>query len=132
MVKISTKSFHAKEEIEKVCIFTFPYRFQIPSVKTVVAAVTMIEDEIDDIVRKHGTLLRKGLNLSHVPTVNEVLKRSLPSPSQTSGEVRNENFVNLKKMLIFSCLKYKNIFSFSFLSQFNPFSEKSSLWDLTW
>ncbi|MCP9259802.1 E3 ubiquitin-protein ligase rpm-1 [Dirofilaria immitis] len=57
---------------------------QIPSVKTVVAAVTMVEDEIDDIVRKHGTLLRKGLNLSHVPTVNEVLKRSLPSPSQTS------------------------------------------------
>lgn len=52
-----------------------------------VAAVTMIEDEIDDVVRRHGTLLRKGLNLSHVPTVNEVLKRDLPSPSQTSGRI---------------------------------------------
>lgn len=50
-----------------------------------VTAVSMIEDEINDIVNKHGALLRKGLNLSHIPTVNEVLKRSLPSPSPTSG-----------------------------------------------
>lgn len=67
--------------------FAIHYHFQIPSIKTVVAAVTMIEDEIDDIVCKHGTLLRKGLNLTHIPTVNEVLKRNLPGPSQTSGKV---------------------------------------------
>ncbi|CAG9534611.1 unnamed protein product [Cercopithifilaria johnstoni] len=73
-----------EEELTWICASACRLLVQIPSVKTVVAAVTMIEDEIDDIVRKHGTLLRKGLNLSHVPTVNEVLKRSLPSPSQTS------------------------------------------------
>lgn len=47
----------------------------------------MAEEEINDLVQKHGSLLRKGLNLSHVPTVNEVLKRSLPSPSPTSGMI---------------------------------------------
>ncbi|VDO25358.1 unnamed protein product, partial [Onchocerca flexuosa] len=73
-----------EEELTWICASACRLLVQIPSVKTVVAAVTMIEDEIDDIVRKHGTLLRKGLNLSHVPTVNEVLKRNLPSPSQTS------------------------------------------------
>ncbi|VDK87337.1 unnamed protein product, partial [Litomosoides sigmodontis] len=73
-----------EEELTWICASACRLLVQIPSIKTVVAAVTMIEDEIDDIVRKHGTLLRKGLNLSHVPTVNEVLKRDLPSPLQTS------------------------------------------------
>ncbi|VBB27565.1 unnamed protein product [Acanthocheilonema viteae] len=73
-----------EEELTWICASACRLLVQIPSVKTVVAAITIIEDEIDDIVRKHGTLLRKGLNLSHVPTVNEVLKRSLPSPTQTS------------------------------------------------
>uniref|UniRef100_A0A1I7W188 RCR-type E3 ubiquitin transferase n=1 Tax=Loa loa TaxID=7209 RepID=A0A1I7W188_LOALO len=73
-----------EEELTWICASACRLLVQIPSVKTVVAAVTMIEDEIDDIVRKHGTLLRKGLNLSHVPTVNEVLKRNLPTPLQTS------------------------------------------------
>uniref|UniRef100_A0A915PSJ6 RCR-type E3 ubiquitin transferase n=1 Tax=Setaria digitata TaxID=48799 RepID=A0A915PSJ6_9BILA len=73
-----------EEELTWICASACRLLVQIPSVKTVVAAVTMVEDEIDDIVRKHGALLRKGLNLSHAPTVNEVLKRSLPSPSPTS------------------------------------------------
>ncbi|VIO97478.1 B-box zinc finger family protein [Brugia malayi] len=73
-----------EEELTWICASACRLLVQIPSVKTVIAAVTMVEDEIDDIVRKHGTLLRKGLNLSHLPTVNEVLKRNLPTPLQTS------------------------------------------------
>ena len=45
----------------------------------------LAEEEVNAVVKKYGPLLRKGLNLSHHPNVNEVLKRNLPAPALTPG-----------------------------------------------
>ncbi|VDM40401.1 unnamed protein product [Toxocara canis] len=72
-----------EQELTWICASACRLLVQIPSDPAVLNSISMIEEEIHDIVQKHGSLLRKGLNLSHVPTVNEVLKRSLPSAPLT-------------------------------------------------
>lgn len=69
----------------------------------------MVEEEMHDIVQKHGSLLRKGLNLSHVPTVNEVLKRSLPPTPLTPGRFLILSYLNVRNASTNMCLN-KNLF----------------------
>uniref|UniRef100_A0A915ATT0 RCR-type E3 ubiquitin transferase n=8 Tax=Parascaris univalens TaxID=6257 RepID=A0A915ATT0_PARUN len=67
-----------EQELTWICASACRLLVQIPSDPSVLNSISMVEEEMHDIVQKHGSLLRRGLNLSHVPTVNEVLKRSLP------------------------------------------------------
>ncbi|VDK39741.1 unnamed protein product [Gongylonema pulchrum] len=72
-------SMALEEEITWICASACRLLIQVPLLPIPIYAL---------FFNNHGALLRKGLNLSHHPTVNEILKRSLPSPSQTSGSAK--------------------------------------------
>uniref|UniRef100_A0A914R863 Gamma-tubulin complex component n=1 Tax=Parascaris equorum TaxID=6256 RepID=A0A914R863_PAREQ len=72
-----------EQELTWICASACRLLVQIPSDPSVLNSISMVEEEMHDIVQKHGSLLRRGLNLSHVPTVNEFLREFVAGSSST-------------------------------------------------
>ncbi|KAF8386302.1 rpm-1 [Pristionchus pacificus] len=53
---------------------------QLPSEGEELTRLSIAEEETKDLLEKHGSLLRKGLNMSHIPTLHELHTRSVPPP----------------------------------------------------
>ncbi|GMT09517.1 hypothetical protein PFISCL1PPCAC_813, partial [Pristionchus fissidentatus] len=53
---------------------------QLPSDGDELTKLSIAEEETKDLLEKHGSLLRKGLNMSHIPTLHELHTRSVPPP----------------------------------------------------
>ncbi|GMS77878.1 hypothetical protein PENTCL1PPCAC_53, partial [Pristionchus entomophagus] len=53
---------------------------QLPSEGEELTRLSIAEEETKDLLEKHGSLLRKGLSMSHIPTLHELHTRSVPPP----------------------------------------------------
>lgn len=69
-----------EQEMVWLCSHACSLLSKCPPIATSNSAQLSTDEEVHELVRKHGGLLRKGFNLSHWPTVREVLNASLPPP----------------------------------------------------
>jgi E3 ubiquitin-protein ligase MYCBP2 len=74
----SNSSVLLEQELTFICASACRQLVQVPKDGTNFEALAISEEETHELIQKHGSLLRKGLNLSHMPTVNELLKHSMP------------------------------------------------------
>ncbi|KAK0411800.1 hypothetical protein QR680_005853 [Steinernema hermaphroditum] len=72
-----------EQELTWICANACRLLVQVSGDKEVLSRLAVCEEETNDLIRKHGSLLRKGLNLSHIPSVHEVLTRNLPQAPLT-------------------------------------------------
>uniref|UniRef100_A0A8L8Q1Q6 TNFR-Cys domain-containing protein n=1 Tax=Heligmosomoides polygyrus TaxID=6339 RepID=A0A8L8Q1Q6_HELPZ len=52
------------------------------------------EEDTRILLEKHGSLLKKGLSLSHAPTLNEVIQKGLPQSAQSADLVFLREFLS--------------------------------------
>ncbi|EYC22759.1 hypothetical protein Y032_0016g2930 [Ancylostoma ceylanicum] len=52
------------------------------------------EDDTRVLLEKHGSLLKKGLSLTHAPTLNELVQKGLPSSAQSADLVFLREFLS--------------------------------------
>ncbi|TKR87164.1 hypothetical protein L596_011612 [Steinernema carpocapsae] len=72
-----------EQELTWICANACRLLIQVSGDKEVLRKLAVCEEETNDLIRKHGSLLRKGLNMSHIPSVHEVLTRNLPQAPLT-------------------------------------------------
>ncbi|XGW06024.1 hypothetical protein V3C99_016398 [Haemonchus contortus] len=52
------------------------------------------EDDTRILLEKHGSLLKKGLSLTHAPTLNEIIQKGLPQSAQSADLVFLREFLS--------------------------------------
>ncbi|KHJ86795.1 PHR domain protein [Oesophagostomum dentatum] len=57
---------------------------QLSSDASSLTHLSTAEDDTRLLLEKHGSLLKKGLSLTHAPTLNELIQKGLPSSAQSS------------------------------------------------
>ncbi|PAV60710.1 hypothetical protein WR25_02916 isoform A [Diploscapter pachys] len=67
---------------------------QLPSDPRKITHLSIDEEDTRILLEKHGSLLKKGLNLAHVPTLNEIIAKGHPSSAQTPDLVFLREFIS--------------------------------------
>ncbi|KJH46711.1 PHR domain protein [Dictyocaulus viviparus] len=52
------------------------------------------EDDTRSLLEKHGSLLKKGLSLTHTPTLNELIQKGMPQPAQSADLIFLREFLS--------------------------------------
>ncbi|VDO50976.1 unnamed protein product, partial [Haemonchus placei] len=68
--------------------------FQLSSDASSLDHLSTAEDDTRILLEKHGSLLKKGLSLTHAPTLNEIIQKGLPQSAQSADLVFLREFLS--------------------------------------
>lgn len=83
-----------EEEFVWLCATACRLLVQAPTNKLKRLGIT--EQEMRELILKHGILLRNGLNLTHVPVLNEILKGNFPKTALNDQLIALKAFIDGK------------------------------------
>ncbi|VDM67402.1 unnamed protein product, partial [Strongylus vulgaris] len=67
---------------------------RLPSDASSLTHLSTAEEDTRILLEKHGSLLKKGLSLTHAPTLNELIQKGLPSSAQSPDLVFLREFLS--------------------------------------